>query len=68
MSLLLIETPFHMYLDYKFIEGEKQIKVRSLYNEDSKMGHEILLRGFGNWKTLNKKKSAFLSSTKNTQF
>lgn len=46
MILLFIETPFHMYLDYKFTEGKKQTKVHSLYNEDSKMDHEIILHGF----------------------
>lgn len=46
MSLLFIEIPFHMYLDYKFIEGKKQTKVCCLYNEASKMNHGIILHGF----------------------
>lgn len=46
MSLLFIEIPFHIYLDYKFIEGKKQTKVPSLFNEDLKMDHGIILHGF----------------------
>lgn len=54
-TLLFIETTFHIYVDYTFIEGKKQTKVHYVYNKNLKMYHEIILHGFGKQKTLNKK-------------